>query len=587
VSPARVFRNSGARTAAVIGLAAAFVVAVDLARWIGPWLLLDPDRSWALPRIALGLAVFAAAAAAGVLAASAFRAFLRSDLAAQPLEPLPLSRRALAVVAAAALVVGIAARAVCIGTLPFPFLEDEVNLVTPALALTGAPHDFADAIFPIPLGRPDPHEMIGVAYLELLRASLHVFGTTITGLRFPSLLAGCLSLLTAGLLGRALLPEGGGMAAILVLAGLRWHAILSLSGWHAILIAPVVDLATLLLLRARRRSQWGAAVASGAVMGIGPHFYLASWAAAAALAAFAVWPPAPAPRRRLLAFLAGFALTVAPLFVFAQGRRVPYFGRSSRHNLLREIRYQKSLLPAFSVVADALPAPWLIHEPQARHDLTDRSRLGTIVGALLAVGLARALARPREELSALLLLHAGTAGAAAVAGGTAGHPNGFRFGYLTSPAALAAAAGLLAVVGLFPQKRRRAAAIALLGLVAVSGTVGLRDAIGVWPFRRATFDSFRGEDTLLGQTAARWGRYGEVRVEAGLGRSDLTIETVNRYALDPDAPAGPSDVSVPPRFFQLRARGTSPSPGQRLVESVRDSWGREWAVVLGSRGTAP
>ena len=77
-------------------------------------------------------------------------------------------------------------------------------------------------------------------------------------------------------------------------------------------------------------------------MGIGPHVYLASWAAAATLVVFAVWPPARsagAASRRLLAFLAGFALVVAPLFILKEGRRIPYFGRSGRHNLVREIRY--------------------------------------------------------------------------------------------------------------------------------------------------------------------------------------------------------------------------------------------------------
>lgn len=588
----RVFRNTGARTAALVGVGAAFVVGVDLARWLGPGLLLDPDPSWAAERILLGLSLLAAAAAAAVLAAAGFRLFASSRLARERLEALPLSKGVLAAVAAAALLVGIAARAVWIGSLPIPFLEDEVNLITPALALSGTPRDFADSIVAIPLGRKDPHEMIGVAYLELLRSSLRAFGATVTGLRLPSVLGGALSLVTAGLLGRSLFPAGGGTAAVLVLAGLRWHVVLSLSGWHSVLLVPVVDVATLLLLSARRRARgsWASAAAGGAVMGIGPHVYLASWAAAGALAAFAVWPPVPAGGRggrRLLAFAAGFVLVVSPLFLLKEGRRVPYFGRSSRHNLLSEIRYQKSLLPAFAVVADALPAPWLIPEPQARHDLPARPRLGWIVGALVAVGLGRCLASPREEVSGLLLLHACAAGAAAVAGGTAGHPNGFRFGYLTSPTALAAAAGMLALVGAVSPARRRAAALALLGLVAAGGALGIRDALLEWPRRMATFDSFRGEDTLIGQAAARWERYGAVAVTPGLGRSDLTIETVRRYRLDPDGrSAGGAAAGRGTRVFRVMARGSEASGPERVVERVRDPWGREWAVVLASRGPA-
>jgi hypothetical protein len=49
-----------------------------------------------------------------------------------------------------------------------------------------------------------------VLYLELFRVSLRELGTTILGVRFLSAAAGALSLLTAVLLGRALLPGGGG-----------------------------------------------------------------------------------------------------------------------------------------------------------------------------------------------------------------------------------------------------------------------------------------------------------------------------------------------------------------------------------------
>ena len=571
----------------LVGLAAAFVVAVDLARWIRPGLLLDGDPSWAAQRLVLGFALVAAAAAAGIAAGLLFRSFAASRLARAPLLPLRLSGAALAAVTLGALGVGIAVRAAVLASPAIPFLEDEVNLIGPALELSGTSRDFADAIVAIPRGRPDPHEVIGVAYLGLLRASLEVFGSTITGLRMTSLLGGVLSLVTTGILARRLLPSGGAAAAVLILAGMRWHAILSLAGWHSVLLLPIVDLATILLLRARRRASWLSAAGAGAVMGVGPHFYLASWIAATALWIFAAWPPAAArtgaAARRVLAFAAGFALVVAPLFLLTEGRRVSYFGRADRHSALREMQYRKSPMPIFAAAADALPAPWLVSDPEPRHDLAKRPRLGWFVGALLAVGLARAAAKPREELSGLLLLHAATAAAAAVAGGTAGHPNGFRFGYLADPAAIASASGLLALAAMFPERRRRAAALAGLGLAAVSGAAGLRQASVEWPGLRATFDSFRGEDTLIGRAAARWDRYGTVVVEPNLGRSDLTIDTVRRYRLDSAAPlaaGGPSSETRGARLLRVAARGSSARPGERVVEWVRDGWGREWAVVL-------
>src|SRR5207244_929609 len=104
-----------------------------------------------------------------------------------------------------------------------------------------------------------------------------------------------------------------------------------------------------------------------------------------------------------------------------------------------------------------------------------------------------------------------------------------------------AASGLLALVGLAAASRRRAAALAAIGALAVAGAVGWREALLEWPSRRATFDSFRGEDTVIGRAAARWERYGRVAVEPGLGRSDLTIDTVRRYRLD----SSPRPTGVP------------------------------------------
>jgi hypothetical protein len=590
VTPAPARPAAQAWTAVLVGLAASFVVAVDLARRIRPVLLVDPDPSWAAARLLLGLTVVTGVAAAGGLAAGAFRLWSRTGVARADLDPLPLGRGTLVGIAATALLCGIALRGAWIGRLPIPFLEDEVNLIGPSLALSGTPRDFADSIRPIPFGRPDPHEVVGVLYMRLLRSSLQAAGTSIVGLRLPSLLGGALSLATAGLLARALLPAGGGALAVLVLAGLRWHVILSLSGWQSILLAPLADVSALLLIAARRRSRALPAAAGGVVMGVGPHFYLSAWVAGVALVVFAGWPGSAPERRavrvsRVLGFVAGFLLAVAPLFLLARGRSVHYFGRSSRHNVLREVEYRRSWMPVLEAAADALPSPWLIPDPEGRHDLEGKSRLGFIVGIPVALALARALRSPRGDLSGLLLAHAGAALTAAVAGGTAGHPNGFRFGYLTSVTAVAAAAGMLALVGAAAPGRRRVVAIAAVGLIAAAGLVGLKQALLEWPGRRATFDSFHGEDTLVGRAAARWDAFGRVEVAPGLGRNDTTIATVRRYRLDPDAAPTPAgrDRAGSPRSFRVAPPRTQASPSERAVERVRDAWGREWAVILARR----
>ena len=584
----------GKAAALVVGSGVSFFVTVNLVRWIRPALLSDPDPSWAIPRYLLWLLLASAAAFAGGLAAGAFFLWIRSWLGRVAPGPLPLSRSSIAALAAAALAVGVFLRAVWLSKLPFPFMGDEVNLIGPSLALSGTWRDFADSIRAIPFGVRDPHEVIGVLYLRLFRGVLHLFGPTITGLRFPSLAGGALSLVTGTLLGRALLPRGGGALAALVLAGLRWHLILSRNGWHLILVTAMADVATLFLLRSRASGRAAPAAAAGLLLGAAAHFHIAAWVPAIALLAFSAWPALrheePRTRvRRLLACAAALLLAAAPLFLLREGRVAGYFGRTARHNVVLEMRYTKSLLPPFAVAADSLVAPWFLPEPAGWIDLPGRSRLGWVIGVPVALALSRSLVFPREELSALLLLHASAALAAAVIGGQAGHPHGFRFGYLTTVTAVAAAAGILQIVQLARPRFRRAAALAAIGLVAWSGAAGARDALLRWPEERSTFDGYHGEDTLIGRAAARWETSGSVLVQPGLGRSDATIDTVRRFRLDPDwrspslsatRPGRSSDPPFPKRF-RVAAPGTAAETGERLVERVRDGWGREWAVVLG------
>ncbi len=134
--PARVDPSRAGRAAILVAAGVSFVVFVDLVRALRPRVLLDADPGWALPRLAIGLAVAAAAAAAGAIAAAGFGALARTRLFEAPLAPLAISARAAALLAVAAVLVGIVVRFEGARRLAIPFLEDEVNLVTPALELT-------------------------------------------------------------------------------------------------------------------------------------------------------------------------------------------------------------------------------------------------------------------------------------------------------------------------------------------------------------------------------------------------------------------------------------------------------------------
>jgi hypothetical protein len=349
-----------------------------------------------------------------------------------------------------------------------------------------------------------------------------------------------------------------------------------------------VDLATLVLVEARRRRSAGLSAVSGLVAGIGAHVYLSAWPAAAALALFAVWPKdqperAGARLSRAAAFAAGFLICTAPLFLLRHGRAAPYFARTADHNVGLEIARTKSLLPPLAAAADTIVAPWFLGDPTPRHDLPGRSRLGWLLGVPVAIALGRVLLRPREEISGLLGAHAAAVVAAVVAGGQADHPNGARFAYLATVAALAAAAGVLWIIGRAPRERRRAAAMAAVGALAVGGALSARDALVRWPEHRATFDSFHGQDTLIGRAAARWGAYGSVEVASGLGQSPLTIEAARRYRLDPESTDARRSASD--RRFRIRIGSAEAPPlgGERVVERIQDPWGRSWGSVRARR----
>jgi hypothetical protein len=307
----------------------------------------------------------------------------------------------------------------------------------------------------------------------------------------------------------------------------------------------------------------------------------------------ALWPSETglsiAARLRIAGvFLAGFLMAAAPLFLLRAGRVAPYFVRAGHHNILLEIRYAKSLRPLVEAAADGLASPWFVGDPEPRHDLSGKSRLGWILGIPAAAALATALRFPRRDFSAYLFTHSGAAFTAAIVSGEAGNPNSFRFGYLSTVAAVVSAGGLVLLVSSAGARRRRAAAIAAVGFLAIGGALSARDVLLDWTDRSDTFQSFHGQDTLLARAAIRWDRYGAVTLAQGLGAEPMTIAAVRRFRLDPQdlrleglAPA-PGSASKK-RSFRVSPPGAAPGPGERLVERVRDAWGREWAVVFGRR----
>ncbi|HEY6929252.1 MAG TPA: hypothetical protein VJA66_06215 [Thermoanaerobaculia bacterium] len=581
-------RTEATAAALVAGLAAAFVAGVGAYRISGPALLGDADMAWLPYRLALAVVLTTAVAACGAVAAALTISGARRRIFGGTPAALPFRAGPQVLLACSAVAAGVALRFVELARVPEWLWIDDLSLIGPSLALRGRLSDFAEILRPVPFGVAKVYGTTGVLYLEISRVVFHLAGTTVFGVRFLSAFAGCASLVTAALLGRSLLPRGGGALTALALAGLRWHLILSRWAWNMIVLAPVADVATLLLLFARRRRSTAACLVSGAVAGIGAHFYLSAWVVGAALFGLALWPGEPALERRIrirlgAAFLAGWAVVAAPLMLFHESGTTSYFARAGDHNVLREFRYTKSIVPLFSATANGLTGPWLTPDPSPRQEIPGRSRLGWIFGIPVLVALMSALISPRGERSGLFLLHALAALAATMAGGQADTPNGARFGYLTTITAAAAATGVLLLLNLVPASRRRIAAIAAVGLFAASGVIGARDATLRWPERASTFEGFHGQDTLIGRAAVRWDRYGTVAIAAGLGHSPITYEAIRRYRLDPDLSSLPAPRVREGRTFRMAAAGSPAAADERIVETISDPWGNAWAAVIGKK----
>jgi hypothetical protein len=296
-------------------------------------------------------------------------------------------------------------------------------------------------------------------------------------------------------------------------------------------------------------------------------------------------PLARPPRRYLRGLVHARDL---PLFLPGSAEDPPYFVRAGNHNVLSEIRHQKTVLPLFSAAADALAAPWFVPEPTPWADLPGRSRLGLLLGGCLAVAYGRAFLRPREELSGLLLAHAAAACVSAVAQGESGHPNGYRYVYLAVPAALGIASGFLALLGSVPDRAKRIAALAGIGAVAITGTLGARDACLMWPEARATFVQFGGCGTLLGEAADRWSLHGSTVIDPA-PYGDLRIAgIVQRYALTrrPAFPPGGRPRS-PSMFHVVADRPEALAPSERVVERVVTPWGDPCGLVVRSPAPLP
>ena len=574
-----------ARAAAVAGAAAAFVAAATLLDAIGPELLIDADPAWAFSRLLLTLLLVASAGGAGVAAAGGVYVANRAPAVSSNLEPLDLPRWALAATGAAALLLGACVRFAGLESLPFPLWHDELLVLPQAMALQGSPGDFRDTVRMVLDDGGRRSGTVGVLYLEAFRAALRTFGTTVFGVRFLSAFGGVLSLCTAMLLGRALLPRGGGTLAGLVLAGLRWSLIISRWGWNMIVLAPLLDVATLVALRARRRGRPGGAVLAGALAGSGrPRLPLGldRGGRARAGAALAVGSSIASLASRCIVCRrlrpdgpAALPLSRGPTGVVPRPGGQPQHASGNAPDALAPSARARDANRAARAVGAAGSQP--PHRPRgapapsrpARGPARDRLSAGRRAPARrplrLVVGARRhgPAREPRVGRAAL-------AQRIPVRVPDDGHGGRRRLrpSLVARPPAAAVAAG-----GGAARRRRPLHFVRAFdrGARAVGSAA-----------RHVRRDGRSAHDGGLGRRALGALRAGAAGGEPALrnahGRHDPAVP-------DSSAPGGRgrSARRRADRVFRICRPEAPPRDGERVVERVRDAWGKDWAVVFGRR----
>lgn len=113
-------------------------------------------------------------------------------------------------------------------------------------------------------------------FINIQAFFISIFGNTITGLKFASILFGTLSVLGIYLLGRELFHRrGAGLIAGFMLATSYWAINFSRIGFRAIMVTFLLTFAFYFFFRGLRTHKWHDFLISGLIFGLGLHTYIA------------------------------------------------------------------------------------------------------------------------------------------------------------------------------------------------------------------------------------------------------------------------------------------------------------------------
>lgn len=227
----------------------------------------------------------------------------------------------------------------------------------------------------------------------LMAGVFAVAGTSTRSIRLTVGLIGIATVVLTFLLCQRLFGTRIAALAALLLAVSRWHVTMSRVGVRAVLTPLFIVLALLALDRLVRRRTLAAALAFGAVMGLGFYTYIAFWIVPVALGASAAVALAArsvrlqrSDTRLALAALASFLIALGPLLHYAATRPDFFFARSLRLSTpLREGNDRAAEL--FDHVQQALFQLHLRGDNAPMYNIAGEPLLDPIMGVAFLVGL--------------------------------------------------------------------------------------------------------------------------------------------------------------------------------------------------------
>ncbi len=245
---------------------------------------------------------------------------------------------------------------------------------------------------------PDNNGREGL-FINLMALTIKFFGTTLLGVKLPSIILGVLTVLGTYLLARELFPSKHRIALIsaYLITVSFWAINFSRIGFRAILMLPIITFSLYFIFRGLRRNRYRDYIFAGMLFGLGFHSYIAFRIAPALLIVLFVLLLLIDGRfvqrywRAIALFVVSAILVAAPLFYTLSthpqyaGERtsdVGIFSLENRQEIPRQLAQSAILsLAKFNVYGD----------PNFRHNYAPYPLLEPLTGIAFLAGLIIAL----------------------------------------------------------------------------------------------------------------------------------------------------------------------------------------------------